>query len=271
MKTISLMFLLLIAPFICGAQPATGALSDETLMQIKFDQKLGNQVSMDLPFRDEHGNQIKLGQCFADRPVILVLGYYRCPMLCSLTLNGLIEAMQDLRMDVGRQFDIINVSIDPNETPALAAAKKRTYVKRYGREGAAAGWHFLTGEEPVIHKLADEVGFRYAYDPASKQFAHPSGVVILTPDGRIAHYIFGVTYSPNDLNAALRDAGIRRIGSPIQQFFLLCFHYSPLTGKYGALIMGAVRVSGVAILAVLSCLVLRSRPGWNRRRKEADE
>jgi protein SCO1/2 len=163
-------------------------------------------------------------------------------------------------MDVGNQFDVINVSIDPKETPALAAAKKRTYLKRYGRHGAAAGWHFLTGDDAAIHKLANEAGYRYVYDPRSKQFAHPSGLVILTPDGKVSHYLFGVTYSPNELDSALRDAAARKTGSPIQQFILLCFHYSPITGKYGKLIMTVVRVSGVATLAALGFVVFRRKP-----------
>ena len=154
--------------------------------------------------------------------------------------------MQDLKLDVGREFDVINVSIDPRETPQLAAAKKANYLKRLtAARGADAGWHFLTGSETSIRELAGETGYHYAYDPAAKEFAHPSGLIILTPDGKIAHYLFGVTYSADNLNAALRDAGARKVGSPIQQLFLLCFHYSPFTGRYGHLIMDVVRVSGV--------------------------
>jgi protein SCO1 len=252
-----------------SARETNSTLSDEALLGIKFDQRLGAQISPGLQFRDEQGNSVALGKLMRGRPVILVLGYYECPMLCSLTLNGLIEAMQDLKMDVGREFDIINVSIDPRETPELAAAKKRTYLKRYGRKGADEGWRFLTGDETAIHQLTDEAGYHYAYDPLAKEFAHPSGLVILTPDGRISHYIFGVTFSPEELNTALRDAGSRRVGSPIQQLFLLCFHYSPFTGRYGHLIMDVVRVSGVATLAALSFLVFRSRPRWKKTHTEA--
>jgi protein SCO1 len=269
MKRILLLLTFLLTRLICAADIVTGTLPDETLVQIRFDQKLSNQISADLTFRDETGKSVKIGDYFAGRPVILVLGYYQCPMLCSLTLNSLIEAMQDLKMDVGKQFDVINVSIDPKEMPALAAAKKNTYLKRYGRKGADAGWHFLTGDEAQIRKLADEAGFRYAYDPLSRQYAHPSGLVILTPEAKITHYIFGVTYSPNDLDADLRDAGAHRIGSPIQQFFLLCFHYSPITGKYGAAIMSVVRFSGLATLAGLAFLVFRNRPRWKPRHSEA--
>lgn len=270
MKKFTLALVFITSALLPGrAQQTNSTLSDEALLQIKFDQKLGAQVSPGLEFRDEDGNAVELGKYWRGRPVILVLGYYQCPMLCTLALNGLVDAMQDLKMDVGRQFDVINVSIDPKETPELAAAKKRNYLKLYGRKGADAGWHFLTGSEVSIERLASETGYHYAYDPAAKEFAHPSGLIILTPDGRISHYLFGVTYSADNLNTALRDAGARKVGSPIHQLFLLCFHYSPFTGRYGKVIMDVVRVSGVTTLAALIFLVVRSRPRWNNRREEA--
>ncbi len=261
-KTSTLILCLLIS--LAGKAASAAQLTDNQLLQIRFDQRISNQIPRDLVFRDETGNAVKLAELFHGRPVILVLGYYECPMLCTITLNGLIEAMQDLKMDVGRNFDIINVSIDPKETPKLAAAKKHTYLKQYGRHGAEAGWHFLTGEDPAIHELTDAAGFHYAYDPVAKQFAHPSGVVILTPDGRISRYLFGVTYSPEELNTALRAAGAGETGSPVRQFFLLCFHYSPLTGKYGNLIMTVVRITGVLTMAALAFVVIRA--GFSRSR-----
>ncbi len=253
-----------------AAQGAPSSLSDEKLSEIKFIQKLNGQVSLDLPFRDEDGTVVKLGDYFGQRPVILVLGYYECPMLCTLVLNGMVEALQDLKLDMGKQFSVVNVSINPKETPKLAAAKKQTYLKRYGRHGAAAGWHFLTGNESAIHQLAQEVGFGYAYDPSIQQYAHPSGLIILTPDGKVARYLFGVSFSPKELDAALQDATHQKVGSPVEQFILLCFHYSPLTGKYGNLVMTIVRISGVATLlglaGVMITLARRRRRERNRSR-----
>jgi protein SCO1/2 len=254
MKTIFAIAILF--SFLLFANAAPNSLSDEQLLQIKFDQKLNSQVSPDLVFRDETGNQIRLGDYFGKRPTVLILGYFGCPMLCTLVLNGAVSSFQDLKWSVGENFDVIDVSIDPNEMPQLAAEKKKTYVRSYGR-GNPDGWHFLTGDKNSIQKLADEVGFHFAWDPAIKQFAHPSGLVILTPDGKVSHYIFGVTYSAADLNSALRGAGANKTGSPVEQFILLCFHYSPLTGKYGNLIMIAVRVGGIAMMIALGAIIFR--------------
>jgi len=232
--------------------------SKEALKRIKFDQKLGAQVSPNLQFRDENGKLVRLGDYLGKKPVILVLGYYGCPMLCTFVLNGMIGSLQDIKWEIGNQFEVINVSIDPHETPALAAAKKKSYVRRYGRHDASAGWHFLTGEEPAIRRLTGEVGFGYAYDAQIKQYAHPSGVVILTPDGKVSHYLSGVIYSTKELNEALAEASASKVGSPIHQLFLLCFHYSPITGKYGALIMYGVRATGILTLLLLGRLIVVS-------------
>lgn len=252
---------------------AVQTVSDETLKNIQFDQKLGAQISLDNQFRDESGKLVRLNDYFGKKPVILVLGYYGCPMLCTFVLNGLIGSLQDIKWEIGNQFEVINVSIDPTETPTLAAAKKKTYVKRYGRHDASQGWHFLTGDEPAIRRLAGEVGFNYLYDPATKQYAHPSGLIILTSQGKVAHYLSGVIYSTKGLNDALADASARKIGSPIQQLFLLCFHYSPITGKYGSLVMIIVRVFGVAILLALGgCIaaMFRRETGVRNLRPDAE-
>lgn len=247
------------------AAEAGGSLPDESLREIKFDQRLNQQVSLELQFRDEAGATVRLRDYFGKKPVILNLGYYECPMLCTVVLNGMVESFQDLKLDVGKQFEVVNVSVAPDETPELGAAKKRTYLKRYGRPEAARGWHFLTGDEAAIKQLADEAGFRYAFDPVSKQYAHPSGFLVLTPDGKVSRYFFGSAFRPQELDAALKQAGAGRAGSPIEQFVLLCFHYSPLTGKYGPLVLTVVRWSGIATLAGLGCaIVIASR----RRRKE---
>lgn len=261
-------FSALFCPFTFAAPSVPAdSLTDSRLAEIKFDQKLNNTVSLNLHFRDENGNDVRLGDYFSKKPVILVLGYYGCPMLCTLVLNGMVEGLQDMRWTIGKEYDVIFLSIDPDETPSLAAAKKRSYLKRYGRDGAEAGWHFLTGDAEPIHQLASEVGFRYAYDPVSKQYAHPSGLVVLTPEGKISSYLFGVTFTPRDLFTALSAASYRKIGSRIQDLILLCFHYRPITGRYGNLIMFTVRALGVATLLGLPALIFTM--GRSSRRKQA--
>src|SRR5947209_1854938 len=217
-------------------------ISDQALAQITFNQNLNTQLSLNLPFRDEQGRQVLLREYFGRKPVILVLGYYECPMLCTFVLNGMVESLEDVKWSIGNEFDVINVSINPAENPELATAKKRTYLKRYGRTGAASGWHFLTGPESSITQLAKEVGFQYAFDPQSRQYAHPSGLVFLTADGRIARYQLGVTFKPADLLVSLQQADSGRAGSPVQKLILLCFHYNPISGKYGPAIMLIIRL-----------------------------
>jgi protein SCO1/2 len=247
------------------AAARAGAVSDDALGQVRFDQKLDTQVSLSLSFRDETGREINLGQYFGSKPVVLILGYYECPMLCTLVLNGFLESAADMKWSIGREFEVVDVSVNPRETPKLAAAKKRTYLKRYGRPGASEGWHFLTGDEPTIRQLADEVGFRFLYDPESKQFAHPSGLIILTTEGKVSAYIFGVTYGSKGLLDSLQKASSKQIGSPIKQFILLCFHYNPITGKYSGTIMTSLRLLSVAFLAGVCGLTIRLA----RRKREA--
>jgi protein SCO1/2 len=247
----------------CGSGLAANAVSDATLADIRFEQNLNQKISLDLPFTDENGKDLRLGDYFSTKPVILVLGYYKCPMLCTLVLNGLVESLEDMKSSAGKDFEVVNVSINPNETPVLAAAKKSTYIKRYGRSGAAAGWHFLTGKEQAIEQLAHEAGFAYVYDPVSKQYAHPSGLVVLTPRGRIAGYLFGVTFTPKDLYASLQRASENKAGFPIQNLILLCFHYNPITGKYSATIMTIIRALSAAVLLSLTWLfasMVRGQP-----------
>lgn len=242
-------------------QLSAQTLTDDQLSNIGFHQNLNTQITLNSTFRDENGKTVQLGDYFGRKPVVLVLGYYGCPMLCTLTLNGMVESLEDLKWNIGDEFDVLNVSINPHETPALAFAKKKTYLKRYGRHGADAGWHFLTGNEAQIKRLADEVGFQYAYDPQSKEYAHASGLVILTPDGKISHYLFGVTFASQDFFTALQDASKKKVGSPIRELILLCFHYNPITGKYGALIMAIVRGLAVATVLGLVWLVFRMSRG----------
>ncbi len=229
--------------------------ADSILRDVGFDQHLGEQLPLDLIFHDETGHLVPLGRYF-DKPVILALVYYDCPMLCTLTLNGLSSALKVLSFDVGKEFNVVTVSFNPQETAALAAAKKETYLKHYSRPGAAQGWHFLTGDADAIERLTRAVGFRYAYDPAHKQYAHAAGLVVLTPAGRIARYFFGVEFSPKDLRLALIEASAEKIGTPVDQLLLYCFHYDPSTGKYSAVVMNIVRVAAVATLLLLGTFML---------------
>ncbi len=263
MLKIIFLFLSLSGAFTVRAQ----SLTITQLSDVRFDQKLGSQVSLDLHFRDETGKDVALSDYFGKKPVVLVLGYYGCPMLCTLTFNGMVEGMNDMKWSIGNEFNVVHVSINPKETPELAAAKRQNYLKHYGRPEAAAGWHFLTGDEPQIRQLADEVGFHYAYDPTVHQYAHPSGLVILTPDGKVSKYFFGVKFSPPELSAALQDASKRIVGSPIVRLVLLCFHYSPIKGKYGPLIMAIIRILGAATLAAMTWLFIAMIRRERKRRQ----
>lgn len=254
MSLFLLLCLLLSTGTVRGQSP-----SDDALRTIAFDEKLGSRISLDLAFRDETGQPVRLRSYFDKKPVILVLGYYRCPMLCSAVLNGMIGGLQDVKWQMGRDYEVVNVSIDPDETPALAAAKKQSYVARFGQPGAANGWHFLTGDEPAIRKLAGEVGFNYIYDPALHQYAHPSGLTVLSPTGVISHYLSGVDFSSADLTEAISDAARTKIGSPIEQIFLLCFHYNPVTGRYSGVILTVVRVLGLVVPLALVGLIVGVR------------
>ena len=223
----------------------------ELLKDVGIDQKLNDSISLDLAFRDEAGRPVTLGQFFAGKPVVLSLVYYNCPMLCTQVLNGMERSLRDVPMDIGKQFSIVTVSIDPTERPALAAAKRALYTGLYGRPGATEGWHFLTGDEPEIKKLANAVGFRYAYDAQSKQFAHASAIMILTPEGRISRYLYGIQYSARDLRLGLVEASQGKIGTPVDQILLFCYHYDPATGKYSLLISRILKAAGVFTILVI--------------------
>lgn len=231
------------------------------IQEIGLDQKLNEQLPLSLRFRDESGREVALGDFFGQRPVILALVYYECPMLCNQVLNGLTSALTVMNLNAGRDFDVVAVSFDPGETPELARAKKASYVERYGREGTEAGWHFLTGGEREISALTRAVGFRYAYNAEVDQYAHPSGVMVSTPEGRLSHYFYGIEYAPRDLRLAIVEASERRIGSPVDQLLLACFHYDPSSGKYSLAVMRLVRVVGVITLVAIggTIVLLRRR------------
>ena len=234
-----------------GAPAALAADRPAALRDVGFEQRLDAQLPLDIALRDERGEAVRLGDYFGDKPVVLSLVYFECPMLCTLSLNGLASALDVLSFDVGDEFEVVTVSFDHSETPDLASAKKATYLERYGREGADAGWHFLTGDEASVKRLTEAVGFQFAWDPETEQWAHPAGVLVATPDGRLARYLYGVEYAPKDLRLALVEAAQHRIGSPVDELLLYCYKYDPATGKYGAQIMTAVRAGGVLTVATL--------------------
>ena len=240
----------------------------KALREIGFDQRLDEQLPLDTPLRDEQGRAVELGEYFGKRPVVLVFAYYDCPMLCTLAINGLSSALKVLSLEPGADFEIVTVSIDPHDTPAAAAIKKAGYLERYKRAGAANGWHFLTGDQPSIDRLTKAAGFRYAWDPETKQFAHPTGIIVLTPDGRMARYLFGIEYGPRDLRLAIVEASDGKVGSPADALLLYCYHYDPMTGRYGVAIMRGMRIAGAATALALGGFIVvmlrrERRQRWN--------
>jgi protein SCO1 len=226
------------------------------LREIGFDQNLDTQVPLDTAFRDESGRAVTLGDYFGTRPVVLVFAYYDCPMLCTLVINGLASALDVLSLEPGKDFEIVTVSFDPRDTPATAAAKKAAYIARYKQPGASAAWHFLTGGQPSIDRLTRAAGFRYVWDTDTKQFAHPTGIIVLTPAGRLARYLFGIEYGPRDLRYAIVDASNGHVGSAVDTLLLYCFHYDPVTGRYGVAIMRVMRIAAAATVLALGAFIV---------------
>lgn len=242
-----------------GARPQAGDVSTglpPALKSVGIDQKLNEPVPLDAVFKDEQGREVRLGDFFKGKPVVLSLVYYSCPMLCNQVLNGMLSSFRNVTFNAGEQFEVVTVSFDPRETPELAAAKKQTYVKAYNRPSGNAGWHFLTGDEANIKRLTDAVGFRYTWDEQTKQFAHASGIMVATPEGRLARYFYGIEYSPKDLRLGLVEASQNQIGSPVDSLILYCYHYDPATGKYGATVMNIVKVAGAVTIALIAGLLL---------------
>ncbi len=223
----------------------------DPVRDVGFDQLLDQSVPLDALFTDEEGRTIPLRDFFGEKPVVLALGYYECPMLCSLVREGMLQSFSQLDFTVGDEFEVVNVSIDPGETPMIAAAQKAIYVERYGRPGGGDGWHFLTGDQEAIDRLASAVGFRYVYDAEIDQYAHPSGIIVLTPLGKIARYFYGIEFDLKDLRLGLVEASENKIGTPVDQFLLLCYHYDPATGTYTGLIMTITRVVGALTILIL--------------------
>lgn len=234
---------------------------DQILGAIGFDQRLDAQVPLDLPFRDENGRTVRLGDYVRDKPVLLTLGYWECPNLCPLSRTGLLTSLNELQFTVGQEFEVVMVSIAPTETPDLAAQVKAQEVAGYNRSGSANGWHFLTGEHTEIDRLAEAIGFRYAFDKRQNEYAHVSGLVVLTPTGKVARYLYGIEYNPRDLRLSLIEATTNRIGAWADQVLLFCYTYDPVTGQYSLLFMRLMQTAAlltVALISVMIWLLLRN-------------
>lgn len=223
----------------------------QILSDISIDQNLSHTVPLNLAFKDENGRDVKLSDYFGAKPVILALVYYECPMLCTETLNGMVSAFKVLKFDVGKEFNVVTVSFNAKETPALAAEKKKNYLRQYGRPGAENGWHFLTGQQDSIDALTKAVGFHYAWDQTTQQFAHATALILLTPQGTIAQYYYGVEYSPRDLRLGIIEASQGKSGTVVDQVLLYCYHYDPRTGKYGAVITRVLQLGGALTVLLL--------------------
>lgn len=251
-----------------SAQEMTSNAQPRVLADIGIEQRLNEQLPLDLMFKDSEGREVRLGDYFRDRPVVLSLVYYECPMLCTMILNGLLKCVNVLEFDIGNEFEIVTVSFDPTETPAMAAQKKASYLTQYDREGAEAGWHFLTGTEENIKTLTQAAGFNYKYDADRKQYVHASGIMVATPDGKLSRYAYGIEYSPRDLKLSLIEASAHKIGSPVDAVLLYCFHYDPTTGKYGLVIMNVVRLIGTATVVLLAAFIIVSIVRDRRAKKQ---
>jgi protein SCO1/2 len=241
------------------------------LDNVTIEQRLNEQIPLDLEFTDEGGARVKLSRYFGDKPVVLALVYYNCPQVCNQILNGLVSSLRQVKFDAGKDFEVLAVSFDARETPELAREKKAGYMHWYKREGGAAGWHFLTGEQQAIDALTEAVGFKYSYDPATDQFAHASGIMLLTPEGKLSRYFYGVEYAIKDVQLGLVEASNNRIGSVVDQLLLYCFHYDPASGKYGFLVINLIRLGGALTIIGLAVMLFVLRRRGPRKRRELSE
>src|ERR1019366_9141513 len=234
------------------------------LRGVGIDQRLNNQVPLNLKFRDETGQTVTLGSYFGKKPVILSLVYYTCPMLCTMAENGLLNALRDVKFNIGEQYEVVTVSIDPTEKPDMAMGKKAVYVGLYGRPAAKHGWHFLVGDEPSIHALAQAVGFHYNYIPETKQFAHATGIIVLTSQGKVSRYFYGIQYPSRDIRLALVEASDEKIGNPVDAVLLYCCQYDPHTGKYGMVVAHILKIAGAITLLCLGTMLFALSRGGRR-------
>jgi protein SCO1 len=243
-----------------GARPAraetsTASQRPQILRDVGIDQNLNQQIPLDLTFRDETGKTVQLRQYFGSKPVVLSLVYYSCPMLCTMVEDSLLQTLKQISFNVGDQFNVLTISFDPHDTPQMASAKKDVYVGLYGRKEAEQGWHFLTGDQPAITALTKAVGFRYAYDAQSGQYAHATAIMVLTPQGRLARYFYGIQYPPGALRLSLVEASQEKIGSPVDAILLFCCAYNPATGKYGLLVSRLLMIAGGLTVVVLGTMI----------------
>jgi protein SCO1 len=284
MKLTSTALLALLAAGAANAQPAQPAPATPSAMRspdskpaplppglqgVTIEQNLNHQVPLDTVFRDEFGRSLPLSTYFSGhKPVLLALVYYTCPMLCSMVLTGMESSLRAISLDPGRDFEVVAVSFDPHDTPEVALAKRAGYLQRYRRPNTANGWHFLTGDESSIKALTSAVGFRYKLDPATGQYAHASAIMILTPEGKLSRYYYGVEYSPRDVRLGLVEASQNKIGSPVDQILLFCYHYDPATGKYGAIAMNMLRFAGATFVLICGTFLFFAwRRDWRRDRR----
>lgn len=235
---------------------ATASSVPAPLRQIGFDQNINERLPLDARFRDEQGRDVRLGDFFGKRPVVLAFVYYDCPMLCTQVLSAMTSTLGVLSLNPGTDFELVLVSFDPREKPELAAKKKAEYLARYKRPGTENGWHFLTGEEPAIKQVTHAAGFRYVWDNDTQQFAHPTGIIVVTPDGRLARYLFGIEYGPRDLRLAMLEASDGKVGTVADSLLLYCYHYDPMTGRYGLVVMRALRIAGAATVLLIGGFIV---------------
>jgi protein SCO1/2 len=243
-------------PGYLGAPGEPAQAMPPALRNIGFDQNIDQQLPLDATFVDDAGKAVTLGSFYGQRPVLLAFVYYTCPLLCTQVLNAMTATVSNLPLDAGKDFDLVIVSIDPKDTPAVAAAKKAEFVHRYKNPNAEAGWHFLTGTEPEIRRVANAAGFRYSWDEQTQQYAHPTGIIVTTTDGRMARYLFGLEFGPRDLKLALVDASQGKVGTIADQLLLYCYHYDPMTGRYGIYVMRVLRVAGVGTVLSIATFIL---------------
>ncbi len=241
------------------------------LKEVGIDQRIGQQLPLDLTFHDETGRDVRFGDVFHGKPVVLALAYYDCPMLCTQVLNGMTGSLKTLSLDAGKDFDVVVVSIDPRDSYRMAAAKRDNYVRNYGRPGTAAGWHFLTGADTSIKPLAAALGFHYAYDANLKQYAHGAAIYVVTPNGVVSRYLLGIDFAPRDLRLALVEASNDRLGTVVDQVLLLCYHYDPSTGRYSTAVLDSVRVGFVLTVGAFLTFVVVSVRRETARTSAASE
>jgi len=241
-----------------GGPPSS--LKPQQLKDVTFRQRLDDRLPLDAAFKDEYGRPVTLGRYFGQKlPVIVAFVYYTCPMLCTQVMNGISASLRALPFNAGQDFDVVLVSFDPRDTPAAALEKKQAHLKYWNSEQTTGGWHFLTGDEPTIKRVTDAAGFSYAFDKVTGQFAHVSGILVATPDGRLARYFYGIEYSPKELRMALVESGEGHVGSPIDELLLYCYHYDPERGRYGATVMNLVRGGAVLTLAAMAAFFVAMR------------